>query len=118
MQNFKQPGKVLTFTAPSGGVESGDGVQIGQIFVVAAGAAGEGQLFEGMAEGVFELPKVSAQAWTEGQLIYWDKAAGLATNVAAEDLLLIGCAARAAANPSSVGEVRLNGAALPGHAAE
>ncbi len=110
MRNFVQPGKVLTLTAPAGGVESGSGYQIGQIFTVAADDAAAGAPFEAQTEGVFELPKLSAQAWGEGALVYWDAANDRCTTVATGNLL-IGCAAAAAANPSATGLVRLNGVA-------
>jgi predicted RecA/RadA family phage recombinase len=42
-------------------------------------------------------------------LIYWDNATRLTTNVAGA-LKVIGVATAVAANPSSVGRVRLNGA--------
>ena len=60
-------------------------------------------------EGVYELPKTSAQAWTVGAAIYWTGSA--ATTATTAGNLLIGVAAAAAANPSSTGFVRLNGAA-------
>lgn len=111
MKNYIQPGKVMTFTAPAGGVVSGVGVKIGQLFVVPAADAAAGAAFEGMVTGVFDLPKLNAQAWTEGQLIYWDAANTRCTSASAAGLLLIGCAAAAAANPSATGRVRLNGVA-------
>lgn len=110
MNNYLQPGNVVTLTAPAGGVTSGNGYQIGQLFVVAANTAAEGAEFEGQTCGVFTLPKTSAQAWTEGALVYWDTAQDEVTTVVAGNLL-IGIAAAAAANPSSTGEVRLNGIA-------
>lgn len=112
MKNFIQRGKSLTLTAPSGGVESGGGYKIGQLFVVAAAGAAEGGRFEGMTEGVFELPKLAAQAWTPGQLVYWDAANSRCTSASANGLLPIGCAVLAAANPSATGRVRLNGTAV------
>ena len=110
MRNFIQPGKVLTCTAPTGGVESGKGYKIGQLFVVATHGAAAGAPFEGMTTGVFQLPKLSAQAWTEGALVYWDADDAQCTTVASGNLL-IGCAGAAAANPSPTGIVRLNGVA-------
>ncbi len=110
MNSFIQPGNVLTLTAPAGGVESGKGYKIGQLFVVAAEDAAAGAAFEGMVAGVYELPKLSAQAWTEGALVYWDAANSRCTTVTTGNLL-IGCATAAAANPSPSGVVRLNGVA-------
>jgi hypothetical protein len=63
-------------------------------------------------QGVFELAKVSAQAWTVGAPIYWDASAAKATTVASTNTF-IGHATEAAANPSAVGRVKLGPAAEP-----
>lgn len=112
MQNYNQRGDVMTFTAPAGGVVSGTGYKIGQLFVVAQADAAAGEQFAGVAVGVHDLPKNGAQAWTEGQLLYWDNgnsrvdtAAGAGAN------LLIGCAAADALAADAEGLVRLNGIA-------
>ena len=110
MRNFVQPGHVVMFTAPTGGVSSGDGVQIGQLFVVAANDASANQPFEGQVVGVFRLPKANGQAWTEGALVFWDDSTGEVTTTAIGNLL-IGCAAAVAAADATVGIVRLNGSA-------
>lgn len=109
MKNFVQPGDVVTATAPSGGVLSGAGVLIASLFGVAAYSAAEGQDVELATKGVFDLPKLSAQAWTPFIPIYWDAANGWCTSVVGSNKL-IGVAMQAAANPSSTGRVRLNGA--------
>ncbi len=109
MKNYVQPGDVLTFTAPSGGVVSGGGYQIGQLFVVAAADAEEDEEFEGQIVGVFDLPKTAAQAWTEGALVYWT---GTAVTTTASGNMLIGAAARAELAAATVGRVRLNGIAI------
>jgi predicted RecA/RadA family phage recombinase len=116
MKNFIQPGNVVTLTAPEGGVEGGKGYKVGQLFVVATTDAAAGKTFEGQVCGVYELPKLAAQAWAEGALVYWDAANTRCTTVAAGSLL-IGCAVAAAANPSATGIVRLNGIALADEAA-
>lgn len=103
--NYVQPGQVLTLTAPSGGVTSGSGHVIGDLFVVALHDAASGESFEGQLTGVWSLPKTSAQAWTEGASIYWD--GSKATTEEASNTL-IGHAASAAANPTSTGLVRLS----------
>ena len=108
MKNFIQPGQVLTLTAPEGGVSSGDGVQVGQLFVVAVADAAAGDPFEGQTVGVFDLPKDDSDAWTEGELVYWD---GTQATVTADGNLCIGCAATAAAEEATTGRVRLNGVA-------
>lgn len=106
MRNFIQPGKVLTAVAPTGGVVSGGFVKIGSIFGVAATTAAEAEEFELALGEVYEMPKVSAEAWTFGQVIYAD-ASGIATTVSTSNTK-IGVAAAVAANPSGSGLVRLN----------
>lgn len=113
MKNFVQPGEVLEYTAPSGGVVSGGAYKIGQILVVATVDAAEAEKFSALTEGVVELPKTSAQAWTEGALIYWDPSPGEATTATTTGNHLIGTAAAAAANPSATGKVKLLGHGSP-----
>lgn len=111
-KNFIQPGDVMTVPAPTGGVTAGSGVQIGVMFGVALNTAAQTVPFDLATQGVFTLPKVSAQAWTVGQAIYWDPDAGggaVATTATSAGNLLIGVAAEVAANPSATGKVRLNG---------
>lgn len=105
-----QDGHILTLTAPSGGVTTGVGYLIGSLFVVALITAAEAAEFTGDTEGVYTLPKTSAQAWTEGQKIYWDNSNARCDSDGTVGML-IGVAAAVAANPSSAGVVRLNGVA-------
>lgn len=122
MKNFVQPGSILDLTVPAGGVVSGTPLKIGSFLVVPqctvtaaeVTAAGAGVLkFAGKIDGVFEFTKISAQAWAEGDLIYFNTTSGFMTNVSATGVFLAGAATEAAANPSAVGRVRLNGVALP-----
>ena len=108
--NHVQDGKILTLPAPTGGVVSGTAYLFGALLGVALATAAEGEDCAFAVEGVWTLPKVSAQAWTAGARVYWDNAAKNVTTVATSNTL-IGCAAAAAANPSAEGAVRLNGAA-------
>lgn len=112
MRVYIQQGSIIDLTAPAGGFVSGTPVRIGAFYgvpqcTVAVGIKGAVKL-----DGVFELPKVSAQAWTEGQVIYSPAAGGLLTNVSASGLYAVGVATEPAANPSAVGRVRLDGAAV------
>ena len=109
-KNFVKPGNVVTLTAPTGGVVSGLGYLIGSLFVVATVDVAQTLPFEGAVEGVWSLLKTSAQAWTEGQKIYWNTATNLASNDSSTGPL-IGVAVAAAANPSATGQVRLNSVA-------
>lgn len=110
MKNFLQPGEVLTFTAPGGGVLSGVPLLIGALLVVPGADAAAGASFEGRCVGVFGLPKTSAQAWAEGDAIYFDSVSAKCDNTGAIGVL-VGVATAVAANPSSTGNVKLNGTA-------
>ena len=109
-RTFVQPGDVVTFTAPAGGVTAGTPVLIGSLLVIPQNTASQGAEFEGMAVGVHRLSKTSAQSWAEGDKVYWNTSTDLADNVATTGPL-IGVALAVADNPSSSGVVRLNGAA-------
>lgn len=106
MRNFIQDGATLTAPAPTGGVISGDLAIIGALIGVATVTAAAGTPVAFKTTGVFELPKVSAQAWTIGALIYWDGTAKNATTTSSGNTL-IGFATEAAANPSGVGRVKI-----------
>lgn len=77
MKNYDKPGNVLTFTAPIGGVVSGTPVLIGALVVVPQTTVAQTLPFEGVTSGQFsKVPKANGAAWSEGQLLYWDSAAG------------------------------------------
>jgi predicted RecA/RadA family phage recombinase len=104
-----QDGEVLGLTMPAD-VSSGDGVQVGSIFGVATSDYLTGETGQVAVCGVWSLAKTSAQAWTEGQKIYWDNG-NLRADSDSTVGMLIGVATAVAANPSSTGYVRLNGSA-------
>jgi predicted RecA/RadA family phage recombinase len=108
MKTFIAPGDSLELTAPGGGVVSGTGVLIGALFVVPTVTAAAAAKFVGQARGVVEHAKVSAQAWSEGQRLYWNAGLSQVTSVAT-DGPFIGVAAAAAVNPSATGQVLLAG---------
>jgi predicted RecA/RadA family phage recombinase len=110
-KNFVQPGKTITFIAPYAR-NSGEGALLGSIFGVSLATLLNAAVGEFMVQGVWDLAKVSAQAWTVGALIYWDDSAKLCTTVSTSNTR-IGMAMLAAANPSATGRVRLNGIATP-----
>lgn len=109
MQNYKSPGENVTITAPAA-ITAGDGIQIGSLFGVAQATVASGVDVVLARRGIYTLPKLSAQAWTVGALIYWDAAAKQCTTVVATNKP-IGVAMAVAANPSSFGDVLLDGAA-------
>lgn len=112
MKNYIQVGENLTFPAPYA-VASGGGMQVGQWFGVACTTAAEGEEVVAQCCGVYDLTKVSAQAWAAGDAIYWDNTAKKTTTVSTGNLR-IGVAVQAAANPSSTGRVVLEHTALIG----
>lgn len=107
MKNFVQNGEVLTLVAPYD-VAAGAGLKVGLIIAIATSAALSGATVEGITEGVVEVKKTSAQAWTVGALIYWDNTAKEFTTTSTSNTLS-GVATAVAVNPSSTGRVRLNG---------
>lgn len=109
--NYIQDGEVLTLTAPYT-VASGAGAQVGSIFGVATADVASGAEGEFATEGVFDLAKTSAQAWTVGQKIYWDNS-NKRCDTDGTVGMLIGVATAVAANPSSTGYVKLNEAVSP-----
>jgi predicted RecA/RadA family phage recombinase len=110
MKNYISSGDTVTLVAPTGGVVSGTAVKIGQIVAIPAVTVAAAASFEGAVSGIFDLAKVSAQAWTVGQIIYFDSAAGLFTTTSATGNVIVGQAVAIAANPSPTGRVRLDGA--------
>lgn len=122
MRSYIQAGSILDLTVPAGGVVSGVAIKIGtllaipQCTVTAAEvtAAGAGVLkFAGKIDGVFDLQKISAQAWAEGDLIYFNTSTGNMTNVSATGVFLVGAAVEPTANPTATGKVLLNAVTLP-----
>ena len=109
-KNYVQPGHVIPVTAPAN-VASGQLVKVGVLVGIAQNAALSGQPVEIALDGVWDVTKVSAQAWTEGQAIYMIPGTGEATTATTAGNIFIGAAAAVAANPSAVGRVRLNGSA-------
>jgi predicted RecA/RadA family phage recombinase len=110
MKNFVQPGHAVTVTAPRN-LASGELVIVGLLAGVAQHSALSGAPVEIVTNGVFDLAKTSAQAWTVGAAIYGIPATGVATTATTAGNVLIGTALAVAANPSAIGRVRLNGSA-------
>lgn len=107
--NFVQPGKVMDFTAPAGGVTESQVLLIGALIVVAQAAAAEGKRFSAGVEGVFDVPAAthaSSQAWSEGQLLYWDDTAKVFTITSTSNTKKA-VAAEAKASTSAKGRVKL-----------
>ena len=106
MKNYVQPGEVLPFTAPAGGVVSGGFYTIGAHLVVATVDAAAGQKFSAyIGPGVVEGPK-DGNIWSEGVKISWD-----GTKFTSGAGTLVGTAAAPAGTGDSKGKVRLDGVA-------
>ena len=111
MNIFVAPGNVVPFTVAVTAVVSGVPRKVGDLLLVPQASAAVGAIAEGLAEGIIDGPKVSAQAWTEGQQINWDDTAKLFTSVTTGNFRA-GTAVAVAANPSATGRVRLSGVNL------
>ena len=112
MKNFVQPANVCTFTAPAGGVVSGNLYQIGKFIGVATATIAAGLKFEMQLEGAVSVNKVAAEPWTEGMLVYFNTGSGLATSTTGTTVL-VGGSLGVFANPTAQGVIRLNGVTLP-----
>ncbi|WP_158966247.1 DUF2190 family protein [Chachezhania sediminis] len=110
MKTFIQRGDTVSLTAAAA-VSGGGFIVKGTLCGLAVHDAAIGEAVEVSLTGVHDVPKVSAQAWTEGAAVYVDPVALVATTTAAEGNIFVGVAVAAAANPSSTGMLRLNGAA-------
>ena len=108
--NFLQPGDVIELAAPGGGVTKGTPVLIGGVLVLPLVTAAATIRFSAQVTGVWTLAKTSAQAWTEGQKIYWDDGNDRCDSDGTVGQL-VGVAVAVAANPTATGVVRLNGVA-------
>lgn len=82
MKNYIQHVGNIPLTAPAGGVVAGLSYLIGAIFGVAMTSAAEGASFELRREGMMSFAKTTAEAWTEGQVLYFDPATGKLTTTA------------------------------------
>jgi len=111
MKTYVQPGEVVPLIAPYDRL-SGEGALVGALFGVATVNVLNTVEANFIITGVVVIKKTSAQAWTQGALIYWDNTAKEATTVSTSNTR-IGAALLAAANPSATGTVRLNGIATP-----
>lgn len=108
MQNHIQNGHVITVTVPTGGIASGEGMIIGNIFGVAAYSAAEGDPLELAITGVFRLPKATAAVLTVGTRVAWDNTAKN-INLPGAGRFPVGVATEAAGNGITSVAVRLDG---------
>jgi predicted RecA/RadA family phage recombinase len=110
MKNFIQRGDMITVTAPTGGVTSGQGLLVGNLFGVAATTAAEGDSVEMATVGVYELPKLASAVIAAGARIAWDDTAKQVV-LPGTGMVPIGIATVAAGNGVVTARVRLDGVA-------
>ncbi|MDP3961368.1 MAG: DUF2190 family protein [Pseudorhodobacter sp.] len=108
MKNHIQKGDVITVAAPAGGIASGEGTIIGNIFGVAAYATMAGDPVELSTVGVYQLPKATAAVLTVGARVAWDNTAKN-INVPGTGRFPVGIATEAAGNGVTSVAVRLDG---------
>jgi predicted RecA/RadA family phage recombinase len=107
MKNWISPGEHITLPAPSA-VSSGAFVAVGAICGVAQGAAALGEEVVLVRRGVFDLPKVAAEAWAIGTKIYWDATAEAMTTTDTDNTL-VGASVALVAGGAASGRVLLDG---------
>ena len=108
MKNYIQNGDMITVTAPVGGVTSGPGILVGNLFGVVASNAAEGEAAEIATTGVFDLPKDAATVIDLGDRIAWDDTAKEISQPGV-GLYPVGIAVTAAGNGTTTVRVRLDG---------
>ncbi len=81
---YIQEGKKLTLVAPEGGVTVNVPVAIGSLVVLPETTAAAEATFVGIVQGVISCTKVGSQAWTAGQMVYWDAGDSRFTSTAAD----------------------------------
>jgi predicted RecA/RadA family phage recombinase len=106
-RNYISPGNIVTIPAPAN-VDSGGVVVAGAIVGVAQGAATSGQPVDVALKGIYRLPKVSANVFSLGEVVFWNAADSLVTDDAASGANpRIGVAVAAAGNGAGSANVRL-----------
>lgn len=107
MKNYVAYGDNVDFTA-SADVASGAFVLLSAaLFGFATSAVANGASGVLKTKGIFTVSKTSAQAWSVGDVIYWDATNSVFTTTASGNTK-VGVAVLAAANPSATGRIRLS----------
>lgn len=110
-KNFKQPGDVVNFIAPTGGVTGGSLVIIGSLALIPTFSAAENERCTGCTGGIYTLPKAAANTPAQFAKAYWDNTAKNVTTTASGNTL-IGVFDDAYANGTTEAGVRLNGVSI------
>lgn len=104
--NFRGHGQTVKVAAPEA-ADSGEFLVRGALSGVAVNAAANGADVVLKREGVFELPKATGAAWSQGDRLFWDAAAKNFTKVAAGNTPM-GVAYSSADTGDTTGEVLLD----------
>lgn len=86
MTNWKQKGDTVTTVAPTGGVTSGQALQVGLLFGIVSYSALAGATIELETMGIVVLPKDTASTFGDGSIVYWDNVNKFCTGVAGSHL--------------------------------
>lgn len=105
MINRIKDGEILQHT-PASAVVSGQPIALVNRVGIAMQDIAANETGAVLMEGVVQVNKVSAQAWLQGEPIFWDPIASLFTNVGTANIIA-GYADQAASNPSSTGLLNL-----------
>ncbi len=108
MKNYIQPGNIITVTAPTGGVTSGAGLLVGNLFGIATADAVAGADLEMVTVGVFDLPKAETAVFAAGDPVSWN-ATNAQTVAPASGMIPVGIAVTPAANGETTARIRLDG---------
>ncbi len=108
MKNFIAPGDRMTIAAAPYALTPGQGMQLGSLFGVAIDGAAISARVVVALKGIFTLTKQTGQAWTQGQILYWDNAGRQVTTTVGTNKV-IGYAAQAQAAGDTTGQIWLPG---------
>lgn len=106
-QNYIQPGDTITIPAADA-VLSGGVVVAGEIVGIAQGHAAQGESVDVATRGVWQVPKVGADAFAVGDAVFFDLGTALATATEGDNVKL-GVAVAAEAPGAATVNVRLSG---------
>jgi predicted RecA/RadA family phage recombinase len=113
-RSYIQKGDVLTLIAPAN-LTAGTGVLVGSQFCIPQETVLSAAVFDGYITGVCSHAKIGTQAWTAGQVVYWDDTNKWFSNVATVGFfgqggVFIAVEAVDAGAGSTTGKVRMTGA--------
>ena len=72
MKTMLSSGERVNVTTPAGGLTSGLGALIGAMFGIPMNTTVQGDPNVLVRVGEYNQPKATGEAWTQGQVLYWD----------------------------------------------